>query len=396
MKEILPYIIKNLKRRKLRSYLTIIGIIVGVIAIVSLISLSEGLKQGISDEFSKTGALKIKISSKYSQFGQGSNLGLNVDDVKEIEKIQEIDFVTGEINLQAIVEFSREERFVNLYGYDIENYSDILKQDGKELFRGKVIYSDKAKEVVVGYDLYSSENFFGKKIKLQDTIKIDNQNYKVVGILNDTGNLGLDRRIYLSIDNIRSITNSDLKNVDSIFAIIKENEDIEVVGQKIETRLERFRGQEDFIVTTPIQAAKDREEILNVISIIVVGIATISLLVGGIGVLNSMYTSVLERRKEIGILKAIGARREDILKIFLLEAGLIGLIGGIIGTIGGFLISFIVNLIASFTGTEIAVSYSFTIILIALGFSFLIGLIAGFLPAYQASKQQAIDSLREE
>ena len=112
--------------------------------------------------------------------------------------------------------------------------------------------------------------------------------------------------------------------------------------------------------------------------------------------MNSMYTSVLERRKEIGVLKAIGARRKDILSIFLLEAGLIGLIGGILGTIGGFLLAFAVNFIGSQLGTTLAIAFNLNIVFIALGFSFCIGIISGFLPAYRASKQEAVDALHEE
>jgi putative ABC transport system permease protein len=396
MKQILNFVLMNLKRRKLRSYLTIIGIIVGVIAIVSLMSLSEGLKTGIADEFSKTGALKITITSKYAQFGQVTDKGLTTDDVREIERIQEIDFVTGNLNIQSLSKFSRTEKFITINAYDIRNYERILKQDGKELLRGKIIDSDKEKQVVIGFDLFNSDEFFGKEIKIGDSIDISNQKFKVIGVLKDTGNKGQDRQVYISLDNLREISNIPEKQVDVIFAVVKENADVEDTAKKIEDRLERSRKDDDVIVTTAKKAAEDREDTLKVVSIIVIGIAAISLLVGGIGILNSMYTSVLERKKEIGIMKAIGAKREDILKIFLLESGIIGLIGGIIGIIGGFLISFMVYIIGNFTGTEIAVSFDISIIIIALSFSFLLGLLAGFLPAYQASKQQAIDSLREE
>jgi putative ABC transport system permease protein len=396
MKQVIPFILNNLRRRKLRNYLTIIGIIVGVIAIVSLMSLSEGLKTGISEEFSKTGAKKITITSKLSQFGQGTNAGLSSDDVIEIEKITEIDFATGNLSAQSFSKFSREEKFISIDSYQISNYEKILLQDGRELFRGKIIDSEKSKEIVIGYDLFNSDDFYGKTLKIGDTVEISNQNFKVIGILKDTGNINQDRKIYMSIDNLREITGAREKEVDVIYAVIKDNADIEIAGQQIEDKLEKTRKNDDFVVTTPKKAAEDREQTLQAVSIVVIGIAAISLLVGGIGILNSMYTSVLERRKEIGILKAIGAKREDILKIFLLEAGIIGLIGGIIGVIGGFSIAFIVNLIGQFTGTDISASFNLSIVILALSFSFFLGLIAGFLPAYQASKQQAIDSLREE
>jgi len=118
--------------------------------------------------------------------------------------------------------------------------------------------------------------------------------------------------------------------------------------------------------------------------------------VGGVGIMNSTFTSVTERKKDIGVLKAIGAKRKDILIIFLLESGIIGIVGGIIGVIIGFLLAFIVKFIASQAGTSITVVINLNIILIALIFSFVMGVISGFIPAYRASKQQAVDSLREE
>lgn len=396
MKKIVPFVLMNLKRRKLRSYLTIIGIIIGVIAIVSLISLSEGLKEGVSGEFSKTGAQKITISSKYSMMGQGSNKGLTLDDAREIEKINEIKFATGYLNARALSKFNREEKFVSVTAYETKNYSEILVQEGKELLRGKIIDNDKAKEIVIGFDLFNSSDFYGKEVKIGDVIDISNQKFKVIGVLKDTGSKQADQAIYMSFENLREISNSGEKEVDLVIAVIKDNADIEITALKIEERLEKFRKENDFAVSTPVKEAENRAQTLKAVSIVVIGIAAISLLVGGIGILNSMYTSVLERKKEIGIMKAVGARREDILQIFLIESGIIGLIGGIIGSIGGFLIAFAVNLVGRFTGTDIAVSFNITILLIALGFSFVLGLIAGFLPAYQASKQQAIDSLREE
>lgn len=396
MKKIITFIFKNLKRRKLRSYLTIIGIIIGVVAIVSLMSLSQGLREGISSEFERMGAQKITITSKYNQFGQGSEKGLNTDDVLEIEKIFEIDFATGVVKANSLTIYSREERFANIVGYDYKNFEKTLDQEGLKLYRGSFITDENSREIIIGYDLFSDESFYGKKVRLQDNIRINNQNYRVIGVLEDSGNRSQDRTIYTTSKNLRDITNASEKEVDEIFAIVREGFDVEEAGKRIEARLERIRKDDDFIVTTPKKIAEDRDEILSVVSIVIVGIASIALLVGGIGILNSMYTSVLERKKEIGVMKAIGARRQDILKLFLLESGIIGLIGGIIGTISGFGLAFLVNIIGRFTGTTISISFGIDIILIALGFSFFIGLLAGFLPAYQASKQEAIDSLREE
>ena len=410
MKQLPLFVIQNLRRRKLRSWLTIIGIIVGVLAIVSLMSLSQGLKDSITSEFDKLGAQKITINSKLNALGAETNKGLTTNDIREIKKISDIEEVIGKINSGLLIKYNGESKFLTVTGYDITQMEEIFKQDNVELLKGRLPASQKAKEIIIGYDFYVIDNKsnntpnpmglessgFKKKIDVGSEIEINNEKYKVVGILKDTGNSQTNRNCYMPIDTLRKITGASETSVDSIFAIVKDGKDVDIAGTKIEERLERFRGETDFDITTPSKASKDREDMLNIVSIVVVGIASISLLVGGIGIMNSMYTSVLERRKEIGVLKAIGARRKDILSIFLLEAGLIGFIGGVLGTIGGFLLAFGVNFIGTQLGTPLAIAFNLNIVLIALGFSFILGLISGFLPAYNASRQEAVDALHEE
>ena len=410
MKQLPLFVINNLRRRKLRSWLTIIGIIVGVLAIVSLMSLSQGLKDSITSEFDKLGAQKITINSKLNALGAETNKGLTTNDIREIKKISDIEEVIGKINSGLLIKYNGESKFLTVTGYDITQMEEIFKQDNVELLKGRLPASQKAKEIIMGYDFYvidtTSNNTpnpmglessgFKKEIDIGSEVEINNEKYKVIGILKDTGNSQTNRNCYMPIETLRKITGASETSVDSIFAIVKDGKDVDIAGTKIEERLERFRGETDFDITTPSKASKDREDMLNIVSIVVVGIASISLLVGGIGIMNSMYTSVLERRKEIGVLKAIGAKRQDILNIFLLEAGLIGLIGGVLGTIGGFLLAFGVNFIGSQLGTNLAIAFNLNIVLIALGFSFILGLLSGFLPAYRASKQEAVDALHEE
>jgi len=410
MRNLPLFVIQNLRRRKLRSWLTIIGIIVGVLAIVSLMSLSQGLKDNITKEFDKLGAQKITITSKLSSTGTETSIGLTTNDIREIKKVSDIRLVVGKINSGIVITYAGEDKFFTVSGYDVSQMSDILNQDNLELYKGRLPSSNKAKEIVVGYDFYentdntkttmnrpiNSGGLFKKNMDVGSSIEINNEKYTVVGILKDTGNKQTNFACYMPIDTLRKITETKETEIDSIYAIIKEEADVEVVGQKIKDRLERSRGATDFDVTTPKQASKDREDMLKIVSIVVIGIASISLLVGGIGIMNSMYTSVLERKKEIGVMKAIGAKRKDILSMFLLEAGLIGFIGGVLGTIGGFLLAFVVNIIGNQLGAELAIAFNLQIILVALSFSFVIGIISGLLPAYRASKQEAVDALHEE
>ena len=395
---ILSFVIRNLKRRKLRNWLTILGIVIGVIAIVSLISLSEGLKSAITDEFNKLGSNKITITSKYQGFGGGrSTQGLTDEDIKTIEKITDADYAAGSLNGYLETKYNQKTKMLSYISYDPKYFEKMLKQENKELLKGNYITSDKAKEIVVGYsfiDQDKTDDLFGKTLDIGKKIKIAETDYTIVGILKKTGDARKDNIIYISNENLKEITNNN--TFDVIYAINKEGKDVDSTAEKIKDRLERKRGFQDVFVISPVQEAKNREETLGMVSIVIIGIACISLLVGGIGILNSMYTSVFERKKEIGILKAIGAKKRDILLIFLLESGIIGLIGGTIGVIFGFALAGLVKFVAAQAGITINILISFNIVLLALGFSFLIGIISGMIPAYIASSQEPVDALREE
>jgi len=185
-----------------------------------------------------------------------------------------------------------------------------------------------------------------------------------------------------------------------IVAEVEDKDKIQEVSEAIKAELRKIRnlkdGEDDFTVQTPIQALASVNTILNLINIVVAGIAGISLVVGGIGIANTMYTSILERRKEIGVMKSIGAKNSDIAWIFLIESGLLGLVGGIIGAVLGLSLAF---LGAQFANQALGqslftVSVSYPLVLGAILFSFAVGTISGVLPAIQASKTNVVDALR--
>ncbi|MBM3233644.1 ABC transporter permease [Candidatus Pacearchaeota archaeon] len=402
MKQYISLSISNLRRRKLRAWLTMLGIFIGIAAVVSLISLGEGLKTAVTGQFGSLSADVLTVQNAGTGFGPpGSTVikKLTSHDLNLIEKVQGISEVIPRLIRIARIEYNKAVNFnyvasmpENQKQIDlIYNSLDLRTQDGRLLKEG-----DKGK-VVLGSSF--TGNSFDKKIRVGSALNIQGKDFEVVGILKPASSFQVNLAILMMEDDMKSL----LGIGDEIDIIMIKTDNVEVTEQvaaRIEQKLRKDRnekiGEEDFSVLTPLQAISSINTVLDVINIVVSGIAAISLLVGGIGIMNTMYTSVLERTKEIGAMKAIGARNSDILKIFLIESGLLGLVGGIIGAgIGlgfAFLVSFIAN--SAFQSSIINVSVSYTLLIGAVSFSFLIGIFAGLLPAYQASKLNPVEALR--
>jgi putative ABC transport system permease protein len=185
-------------------------------------------------------------------------------------------------------------------------------------------------------------------------------------------------------------------DVDAIIAQVKSPDDIPILQEEIEKELESKRDDTNFQVVTATQILEQINEILGIIQFVLIGIAAISLVVGGIGIMNSMYTSVFERTKDIGIMKAIGAKNLDIFEIFLIESGLIGLVGGLFGTALGSLVAVIIGEFSKNAGFLLNITIEPLVLAFGLLFSFVAGIISGVLPAMQAARLKPADALRYE
>ena len=392
---------KNLRQRGLRSWLTMLGIFISVATIFVLVSLSLGLQEAVEEQFEILGADKFFIQPATGFLGPPGSVGsvlLTEDDVEFISKLQGVKDYSFFVAGNAKVEFSGETRYMVVWGIppehmDVYNEMSSFKiEDGRNLEKG-----DK-NSIVLG-NLHKTGNVLGKQVDVGNKLTINEGDFKVRGILGLIGNPEDDRMILIDIESFRELFDVP-ERVDYIMVQIDEEEDILEVAERVENKLRKSRGvtekNQDFIIFTPEELLESFGDILAIITSFLGGVAAISLLVGTIGIANTMYTSVLERTKEIGVMKAIGAKNSDIMWIFLIESGLLGLAGAGIGIGLGYGIGKTIEYIAinQLNITLLQIATPVWLIGGCLGFGFLIGAISGTLPAVQASKTNVVDALR--
>ena len=396
--------ISNLKKRRLRTWLTMLGIFIGIAAVVALISLGQGIQNSVNEQFEIMGVDKLIITPKGTLSGMGGTgfIILEKKDAETIKKVSGIDEVSGMVFKTGKIEFKDQVIYFLVSGIPTDEDSRIVEEmilQNAEMDEGRYLKPNEKYKVTLGQS-YKSGNIFTPNIKLGDKIKINDVEFKVVGFYESFGNTEDDKNVIISEDVMREVFDvGDEYNM--IIAQVSAGLDPEVIAGNVEEELRDFRNlkedKEDFNIQTSKELMESFATVFNIVQIFLIGIAAISLLVGGIGIMNTMYNSVLESKKEIGIMKSIGAKNSDILIIFLIESGVLGLVGGLIGIILGMSFSKLVEFGAAAAGYGmIQVSFPLFLILGTLAFSFITGMLSGILPAIQASKLQPVEALHYE
>ena len=402
---------ENITHRRLRSLLTIIGIVIGIAAVVALVSLGQGVKKVITDEFVKIGTDKIFIfpAGGFSSGPPGSATGINPlteHDIEIIRRSKGVNQASGVLLKPAKITYDKNVYFSQVLGVPLDDSKKLWDEayDFKYA-KGRSLKSGDKYKVDIGHDVANSK-VFGKNVNVGDRINIDGVDFQVVGELESIEDPGIDGGILMPQDTATTLFNVNHpplgKEESEILVRVNTGEDPTLVAENIKKDLRRSRnvkeGEEDFSVQTTTQLLASFDIILNALLAIVIGIAAISLFVGGVGIMNTMYTAVLQRTNEIGVMKAIGAKNSDILQIFLIESGMLGLIGGAVGIIIGMGLSALVAFIgrAALNSTLLYAYFPWYLIVGALLFAFVVGALSGILPALQASRQNPVDALRYE
>jgi len=399
----LKYSVSNLIHRKIRSWLTMIGIFIGIAAVVSLIGLGEGLREAINSQFGFLGTdiISVTATGGFGPPGAGVVDPLTDKELNEIERVQGVEGAAGRILESGKIVYNRKARFGFAASVPEGEDREIIEHvQNMEVQKGRLLKDGDKGVVVLGANFFEDKDLFGKIVDVGSKVEIQDKEFKVIGILEKKGNFQIDGAVILNEDDLRELVDRPGDDYDIIAVRFDENADVEEIQADIEKKLRKVRdvdeGEEDFAVQTPASILESVNSTLLAIQIFVYIIASISLLVGGIGIMNTMYTAVVERTKEIGIMKSIGAKNSTIFILFFIESGLLGTIGGIIGAIFGFLIANGLALAGrAALGTElIAAHISPQLIIGALLFSFIIGSFFGTLPAVRASKLNPVDALR--
>jgi len=396
MKEYFLLSFRSLTRRKQRTALTILGILVGIIMVMSLISLGKGMQRAVKSAFEQIGYNRILVfpgRSKNLLEAGFSSQTLTEKDLETIKKTNGIK-VAGGVKFEGmLVKCCGRTLLVPVWGVpvDKEGLAMIKKLSFFAIAKGREFKVRDKNVAVVGSKVVEQ---FDDKIDVGKTLIIKGKKFKVVGIQKRSGSPIHDGLIRIKLEEFDSLTKR--KGFPAILSLTVEGTDVSSVAERVKRRLEKIREEDSFNVQTAEQLAKRIEKMLGIIQVVLVAIAFISILVSITGTVTTMYTSVYERLREIGIMKAIGATNRTIFFIFLLESGMIGLFAGIFGLLIGWLFANIVaKIISYYLMFSVAPVFNYYVVLLGLFISFIVGCGAGLFPALYASKLSPVEVMRK-
>ena len=404
--------IKSLFTNKLRSSLTMLGIIIGVGAVIALMSVGRGAQATITTTFEQLGTNVLYVMPRSPEVGGMVGLSpafttpsLTLDDAKALESVRSVVGIAPVNENLVEVTAGGESKVAMIHG-TTPAYQDVYAYD---LALGQFI-SDRSvasRDMVIVLGDETAEDLFGLDDPIGQRVKIKRYRFTVIGVLEAKGGammgVSLDNIVVVPITTFQARlftrrTPSGEDAVQSISVKVASAEAIDEVDEEIEAILRRRHRiaedeKNDFAIVSQEQILGIVQQVTGVFTIFLGAIASISLLVGGIGIMNIMLVSVTERTREIGIRKAVGAKRRDILIQFMLEAAMLSLVGGGIGIIGGWTLSYLVSQI-DIGGMTIQSVVSPDIVILAISVSAFIGLVSGIYPALRAARLNPIDALR--
>lgn len=395
--------INSLKNNRIRTFLTLLGIIIGVMSVTTIIALGEGVKRQVNQQISDLGSNMITIVpgrnatignslSLDGVFDSGSSAAhLTEADLNSVRQIENVAQAGGAMQIDGSVQYGEKRINTRILGVE-ERHLDLTRQ---KIAKGQFFGGDLENNNTVVLSSDVADKLFGARDPIGSTLSIRGTNFIVIGVLSPYKGLNFGQSpsnaVMIPLPAAKRF-NQDIVQLQQIGVMIANDKLAEQTSQTIKQHLLQNHGnEEDFTITTQGQLVNATDSVFHLLTGFTAAVAAISLLVGGIGVMNIMLVTVTERTKEIGIRKAIGATKVQIMMQFLVEALIITLVGGAIGILVSFILGYIIS-----TQTALKPSLDLWIVVFAATISLLVGIVFGTWPALRAARKDPINSLRHD
>jgi len=398
---------KNIKERMSRSILTLLGIAIGIMAIISLMGIGEGMNVAVEGELSSlSDTIIVNVGGGFSMFsfGQLEDTGeyLTERDITDLERIPGVKEVNTQLTGMASLSFNNGDGnsvMITVTGMDIESMN--LQYGLDDLAEGDLLDIGDQSKILIGYDI--AYDYFDNDISIGSRVKINGKKFFVNGIFSKQGMGGVstnDDLVLLASRDFQKATGES--NIYSATVTVYNVNEVEPIASEIERVINENHGEEDFASVTSMSSILDSiQSIMGILQTVLIAIASIALVVASIGIMNTMLTSVMERTREIGIMKAIGATNKDIMSIFIIEGLLLSIVGGVSGIIIGIFGSrgvavLLSNMGPGMGGTPLEPVITFMAIALGLSVSMIVGILSSLYPAWKAARMSPIEAVRYE